>query len=61
MMLGYVHEIIHEGQVVHVEDESSVLCKVNNAIFDTESGNFVTQSMPAGESVFSHSMPSGED
>jgi hypothetical protein len=40
MTLGYVHEIIHEGKVVEVEDPGSVACVVNNTSLDVEDGSF---------------------
>jgi len=42
MTLGFVHEIIHEGKKVYIEDKDSVACTVNNHIFDGNEGKFKT-------------------
>ncbi|KAK7709601.1 hypothetical protein SLS57_008656 [Botryosphaeria dothidea] len=39
MTLGYVHEIIHEGKVVDVEDPDTIACAVNNVELN-EKGTF---------------------
>ena len=43
MTLGYVHEIINEGEVTYPEDDNAVLCEVNNLTFDVEQGVFKKQ------------------
>ncbi|KAJ5537375.1 hypothetical protein N7513_010561 [Penicillium frequentans] len=35
MSLGYVHEIISDGQVVYVQDVNAVHCRVNNQLLDS--------------------------
>ena len=39
MNLGYVHEIVHEGRVLPVEDATLIACQLNNSTIGSE-GNF---------------------
>ncbi|KAJ5794556.1 hypothetical protein N7457_001155 [Penicillium paradoxum] len=41
MSLGYVHEIIRDGQAVYVDDMSVVHCQVNNELLDSN-GTFAS-------------------
>lgn len=41
MSLGYVHEIISDGQVVYVDDMNAVYCQVNNQLLDSN-GTFAS-------------------
>lgn len=41
MSLGYVHEIISDGQVVYVQDMNAVHCQVNNQLLDSN-GTFAS-------------------
>lgn len=43
MTLGYVHEIIHEGQRVEIKDPSSNYCETNNRTFQAKDGKFEAQ------------------